>query len=492
LKIEIVQRVPAGPATIVVGAHEGRRLTPSAAALDRRLGGALTRAMASGRFTGARDQHLDLVAPADGAKRRVLLVGLGKPEELTPLTVQEIGGRIETALATFGEAEAVLAFDLPRDLPAHLAFGARLSGQRFLKLRTRPRREDVKPVRRLAIVASAARAAQGSLARLDVLAAGVETARNLVNEPANLLGPEEFARRARSLSQVGVKVEVLDERALERLGMGALLAVGQGSARRPRLLVLQWKGPKAKAGRGPLAFVGKGVCFDAGGISIKKAEGMEYMKGDMAGAATVVGVMRVLAERKAPIEAVGVAALVENLASDSAYRPGDVLRTMSGETIEVVDTDAEGRLILIDALHYTVTRFKPRAMVDLATLTYAVGAALGLVHAGMMSNDDRLAGRLIAAGQKTGERLWRLPLDKDYDANLDSAIADIRQVAPDKEVADAVHGAQLLQRFVGQTPWAHLDIAYTGMFANKERPTQPKGATGFGVRLLDALAESYE
>jgi leucyl aminopeptidase len=492
LKIDIVQRLPAGPATIVVGAYEGRRLLPSAAAMDRRLGGVLTRAMAGGRFTGARDQHLDLVAPSGGAKRRVLLAGLGKPAELAPLTAQEIGGRIENALAALGEAEAVLALDLPRDLPAHVAFGARLAGQRFLKFRTRPRPEDVRPVRRLTIVARAARAAQRSFARLDALAAGVETARGLVNEPANLLGPEEFARRARALAPLGVKVEILDERALKRLGMGALLAVGQGSARRPRLLVLQWKGPKAKKGRGPLAFVGKGVCFDAGGISIKKAEGMEDMKADMAGAAAVVGVMRVLAERKAPIEAVGVAALVENLTSDSAYRPGDVLTTMSGETVEVVDTDAEGRLILIDALHYTATRFKPRAMVDLATLTYAVGAALGHVHAGVMSNDDRLAARLIAAGQKTGERLWRLPLDKEYDGNLDSAIADIRQVAPDKEVADAVHGAQLLQRFVGQTPWAHLDIAYTGMFANKPRPTQPKGATGFGVRLLDALAESYE
>jgi leucyl aminopeptidase len=493
LKIEIVQQLPAGPATVVVGAYEGRRLAPSAAALDRRLGGALMRAMAGGRFTGSRDQHLDLLAPADGAKRRLLLAGLGKPEDLAPLTAQEIGGRIENALATLSEAEAVLALDLPRDLSAHLAFGARLAGQRFLKFRTRPRPEDVKPVRRLVVVARAADSVQRSLAQLDALAAGVETARGLVNEPANLLGPEEFVRRARAVSApLGVKVEALDERALQRLGMGALLAVGQGSARRPRLLVLQWTGPKAKAGRGPLAFVGKGVCFDSGGISIKKAEGMEDMKGDMAGAAAVVGVMRALALRKAPVAAVGVAALVENLASDSAYRPGDVVKAMSGETIEIVDTDAEGRLILSDALYYTATRFKPRAMIDLATLTYAVGAALGHVHAGVMSNDDRLAARLIEAGQKTGERLWRLPLDKDYDANLESQIADIRQVAPDKAVADAVHAAQLLQRFVGSTPWAHLDIAYTGMFALKERPTQPKGATGFGVRLLDALAESYE
>ena len=187
-----------------------------------------------------------------------------------------------------------------------------------------------------------------------------------------------------------------------------------------------------------------------------------------------------------------MAALVENMPSAHSYRPGDIVRSMSGETIEVVDTDAEGRRILLDALYYTATRFKPRAIVDLATLTYAVGAALGRLHAGLLSNDEALAQRLIRAGEATGERLWRLPLDPGYDSHLESSIADIRQVAPDNQIADAVHGAQLLQRFVGKTPWAHLDIAYTGMLVIKETPTQPKGATGFGVRLLDQLASAYE
>ena len=492
MEIDLISRLPAEAPVLVVGAHEGRRLTAAAEALDRRLGGRIRRAMAGGRFTGATGQHLDFVAPVGFDGRRVVLVGLGKASALAPLVVQDIGGRIETILAEFGEAEAVVALDLPRDLPAYLGFGARLASQRFTKLRTRAQPGDPKPVRRLAIVTKSSAATAHSLARLEALAVGVGTARTLVNEPANLLGPDDFARRAGALKQLGVKVEVLDEKQLRRLGMGALLAVGAGSVRRPRLLVLRWKGPKAKKGRGPIAFVGKGVVFDAGGIGIKKAEGMEAMKADMAGAAAVVGVMQALALRKAPIEAVGVAALVENMPSDTSYRPGDILKTMSGETIEVVDTDAEGRLILSDALYYTAKRFKPRAMMDLATLTYAVGAALGLHHAGVMSNDDGLARRLIDAGEKTGERLWRLPLGPDYDANLDSAIADVRQVAPNDQTADAIHGAQLLQRFVGKIPWAHLDIAYTGMFALKEKPTQPKGATGFGVRLLDALAASYE
>jgi len=492
VRIEILDKAPAQIPVLVLGAHEGRRLTPTAAAWDRRLKGVLRRAMAAGRFTGARDQYLDILAPAGIPQRRLLLVGLGTVRTLKPAAAEEIGGRIENALAKLEEAEAAVALDIPGGLAAHLALGAILGGQRFVKLRTRPRAEDVKPVRRLVLEVKGPAAAERAFARLAPVADGVGLARTLVNEPANLLGPEEFVRRARNLASLGVKIEVLDERTLKRLGMGGLLAVGAGSARRPRLLVLRWKGRGAKSGRGPLAFVGKGVCFDAGGLDIKKAEGMEAMKGDMAGAAAVVGAIRALALRKAPIEVVGVAALVENLLSDAAYRPGDVVRTHSGETVEIINTDAEGRVILADALAYTARRFKPRAMVDLATLTYAVGAALGHFHAGIMCNDDALTRRLIAAGQETGDRLWRLPLGKEYDENLVSGIADIRQIAPDSDVADAVHGAQFLQHFVGDTPWAHLDIAYTGMFAPKEKPTQPKGATGFGVRLLDAFAESYE
>jgi leucyl aminopeptidase len=491
LEIEIVGRLPGKPPVLVCGAYAGRRLTPFAAALDQRLGGMLARSMRAGRFTGERDQLLDFVAPPEAAGRRLILVGLGPRVELKPLAAQEIGGRIENALAAAEEAEAAVALDLSGELAAHLGFGARLAGQRFLKFRTRRRPEDPGRLRRLSVLARADALARRTLERLDAVAEGVATARALANEPANLLGPEEFVRRARALSRLGVKVEVLDEARLRRLGMGALLAVGAGSVRRPRLLVLRWIGRGAKSGRAPLAFVGKGVCFDAGGIGIKKADGMEEMGTDMAGAAAVVGAIQALALRRAPVEVVGVAALVENLPSATAYRPGDVLRSMSGETIEVIDTDAEGRLILLDALHYTVRRFKPRAVIDLATLTYAVGAALGRLKAGLLSNDDGLAKRLIAAGQATGEQLWRLPLEPDYDRHLESAIADIRQVAPDNQLADSIHGAQLLQRFVGKTPWAHLDIAYTGMFVLKATPTQPNGATGFGVRLLDELAESY-
>jgi leucyl aminopeptidase len=268
--------------------------------------------------------------------------------------------------------------------------------------------------------------------------------------------------------------------------MNALIAVGQGSANRPRLVTLRWNGAKGQ----PVAFVGKGVTFDSGGISIKKAQGMELMKTDMSGAAAVVGLFRVLAARKAPIHAVGVVPLVENMPSGGAYRPGDVVRSFAGKTVEVVDTDAEGRMILIDALAYAVATYKPRAVVDLATLTYSVVAALGEVYAGLYSNDDALAERLLAASRLAGEKLWRLPLDADYLTNLKSPIADLRQCAPDEVFADAAHAAVFLGEFVGGTPWAHLDIA--GKMAAKDPVTETAaGAPGYGVRLLDLAADSF-
>jgi leucyl aminopeptidase len=316
---------------------------------------------------------------------------------------------------------------------------------------------------------------------LAAIAEGVEFARELVNEPGNRLYPASFAAGIRRrLAPLGVSVEILAPPALRRRGMGALLAVGSGSANTPRLVVLRWPGRgRGKAGQ-PVALVGKGVTFDTGGISIKPAAKMEEMKGDMAGAAAVAGTMLALARQKATTAAVGVLPLVENMPSGVAYRPGDVLTSHSGRTIEVVDTDAEGRLILADALSYAVARFKPRAVVDLATLTYSVIAALGHLYAGIFSNNDMLATRLIGAGDATGERLWRLPLHTDYDEHLNSDIADLRQCAPDEESADAVHAAQFLQNFVGTTPWAHLDIAGVEFLRGEGR----HGGSGFAVRLL--------
>src|SRR5947208_3455974 len=313
-------------------------------------------------------------------------------------------------------------------------------------------------------------------------------ARDLVNEPANVLYPEEFARRAGSLKKLGVSVEVLDTRAMKRLGMNALVGVGQGSEHESRTVIMRWNGDKRDAA--PVAFIGKGVCFDTGGISIKPAASMEDMKGDMAGAACVVGLMHVLAARKAKVNAVGAIGIVENMPDGKAQRPGDIVTTMNGQTIEIINTDAEGRLVLADVLHYVNTTFKPKFMVDLATLTGAIIVALGHEHAGLFANDERLAQQLVRAGIATGEKVWRMPLGPEYDKKIDSKFADMKNTGG--RDGGSITAAQLLARFVDKTPWAHLDIAGTGM-GSPQTDINKSWASGWGVRLLDRLvADHYE
>jgi leucyl aminopeptidase len=325
---------------------------------------------------------------------------------------------------------------------------------------------------------------------LAALADAVAFARDLVSEPANILYPEEFGRRVKMLEELGLEVELLGEAQMAELGMGALLGVGQGSARESVLAVLVWKGA-ADPNAPPIAFVGKGVCFDTGGISIKPAENMDEMKTDMGGAAAVAGVMHALAGRKAKVNAVGVLGLVENMPSGDAVRPGDVLTSMSGQTIEVINTDAEGRLVLADALWYCQDRFKPQAMVDLATLTGAIIVALGHDFAGMFANTDPFAEELLAASAAEGELLWRMPLHAGYEKNIDSAIADTKNLAG--RPGSSINAALFLKRFVGDLPWAHLDIAPVAWNHKSFGPTRPEGATGFGVRLLNRLvADKYE
>jgi len=307
-----------------------------------------------------------------------------------------------------------------------------------------------------------------------------------VNEPANVLYPAEFARRASELRKLGVVVEVLDVAAMRKLGMGALIGVGQGSAHESKLVVMRWNG--GKRGADPVAFIGKGVCFDTGGISIKPAQNMEDMKGDMAGAACVVGLMHALAARKAKVNAVGAIGLVENMPDGKAQRPGDIVKTMSGQTIEIINTDAEGRLVLADVLHYVNKRFKPKFMVNLATLTGAIIVALGQQYAGLFSNDDKLAERLAEAGEATGERVWRMPLGAEYDKLIDSKFADMKNTGG--RLGGAITAAQLLQRFVDKTPWAHLDIAGTAM-GSPQTDINKSWGSGWGVRLLERLVENH-
>jgi leucyl aminopeptidase len=491
------QPKPSAAAVIVVLVPEGSKLGARALVLDTQLNGAISRAVTAPAFKAKREQILELIAPAKDGPRRVLIAGAGAARELNARNARSLGGAIAARLMAAHEPVADLLVDAPKgsplgegELAANLALGIRLRNYRFGKYQTKEKPDKPKPLTAATLVTAKVADAKRLDQRLAAVADGVHFARDLVNEPPNALYPEEFGARMKDLGKLGVKVEVLDVAAMKKLGMGAILAVGGGSVRPPRLLVLQYSGAKRKSDD-PIAFVGKGVCFDAGGLCLKRPQGMITMKGDMAGGAAVVGAIRALALRKAKVNAVGVVGLVENMPSGSAYKPGDVVTTMSGRTIEVIDTDAEGRMVLVDALYYTATRFKPRCIVDLATLTYAVMAAIGGAYAGIFATDDKLAKALTAAGEATGERLWRLPVDDYYDQNLESSIADLRHHSPDDESADAAHAAALLKHFVDGRPWAHLDIA-SKEFTGKDRALVPAGATGYAVALLEEFAAGLE
>ena len=370
---------------------------------------------------------------------------------------------------------------------ASIATGIRLRAYKFDRYKTKKKDGEDGAVRAdVSIAVDDVAAARKAFAPESSIVDGVNLARELVNEPPNVLYPEEFARRASQLRKLGVTVEVLDVKAMTKLGMGALLGVGQGSARPSRTVIMRWNG--GKKSEAPVAFVGKGVCFDTGGISIKSAGGMEDMKGDMGGAACVVGLMHALAARKARVNAVGAIGLVENMPDGNAQRPGDIVTSMSGQTIEIINTDAEGRLVLADVLWYVAKKCKPKFMVDLATLTGAIMVALGTDHAGLFSNNDELAERLAKVGVETGEKVWRMPLGPEYDKQIDSQFADMKNTGGRN--GGSITAAQFLQRFVDGTPWAHLDIAGTAMGAPKTEINQSWGS-GYGVRLLDRLVSEY-
>jgi leucyl aminopeptidase len=447
------------------------------------------RAVAASRFTGAKGQTLDVVAP-EGGLDRLVLVGAGKSEGFDALAAEHAAASAYNAVKTSGLT--TLRVELPNgdaELAARAALGIRLASYRFDKYRTKEPAEK-KPSITKAQVVGDADPALAAFAPLAALADAVSFTRDLVSEPANILYPAEFARRVKELERLGLEVEVLGEPEMMKLGMGSLLGVGQGSIRESQLVVIRWNGADDKNAQ-PVAFIGKGVCFDTGGISIKPADGMEDMKWDMGGAGAVAGLMHVLAGRKAKVNAVGILGLVENMPDGNAQRPGDVVTSMSGQTIEVINTDAEGRLVLADAVWYCQERFKPKFMVDLATLTGAIIIALGNDYGGLFSNNDELAGNLLAASQTEGEPLWRMPLPDQYNKQIDSMIADVKNTGG--RPGGSITAALFIKRFVNDLPWAHLDIASTAWKKPSSVPTIPEGATGFGVRLLNRMVqERYE
>jgi leucyl aminopeptidase len=478
---------------LVVFCDDGLKFGPATLKLLGPTADLVQRAAKTERFTGKTGSSLDLIHPEGLKVARLAVVGLGKTADIAPRTFIKLGGAAMGKVPT-AAAEATIVAELPggamdAEQAADLAQGARLRAYVFDRYKTKRKDEDKAPAKRTVTIAvgdaAAVRRAYGTR---EAINGGVLMARDLVNEPANVLYPEEFARRVTALKKDGIDVEVLDIKAMKKLGMNALLGVGQGSARESRVVVMRWKG--GKKGEAPVAFIGKGVCFDTGGISIKAAASMEDMKGDMAGAACVAGLMQALAARKAKVNAVGLVGLVENMPDGNAQRPGDIVTSMSGQTIEIINTDAEGRLVLADVVWYAAQRFKPKFMIDLATLAGAIIVALGQEYAGMFANNDELAARLTQAGEETGEKVWRMPLAAEYDKMIDSKFADMKNTGGSRW-GGAITAAQFIKRFVDDSiPWAHLDIAGTG-FDSRQNDINKSWGSGWGVRLLDRLVKDF-
>ena len=478
----------------IVTAGPAMALSPAATAADAATGGQVTRALTAARFEGDPGSIVEIMAPAGLDATRLLVIGTGAPDKATAAVFEKIGGAIAAKCQTSGEARASIelsgiAAAVGLDVAAaHVGHGAMLRSYRFDKYRTTMKAKAKPTLTHLDIIgAPGADTAHGPLA---AIAGGVARTRDLVSEPANVIYPESFVASAADLAGLGIEITVLGEPEMRALGMGALLGVSQGSVRPPRLMAMRWNGTGNPDAR-PVVLVGKGVTFDTGGISLNPPAGMEDMKWDMGGAGAVTGAMHALAARKARAHVIGVVGLVENMPDGNAQRPGDVVTSMNGQTIEVINTDAEGRLVLCDAIWWAQEQFNPEIVIDLATLTGAIIVSLGHEYGGMFVNDDGLARQLKVAGENSGEPLWRMPLGDAFDKLIDSDIADIKNVGP--RDGGSITAAQFIKRFVKPgVKWAHLDIA--GMvWAAKAGTVHDKGATGYGVRLLDRfIADNHE
>jgi leucyl aminopeptidase len=490
MKISFAAQCPEGSYALAIPAWSEDMLADRLSSLDEASRTLATRAAEAQRFDREAAAVAETFVTLGDRVRRLLVVGLGGKREDDAL-FEKVGGALTAKLLTSGETRLVVdlsGLNLRADAAARIAFGAAARGWRYDIYRTKLAAK-AKPTLAEVVIVGASEGAEAEWQRRSALMDGISLTRELVTEPANIIYPETFVERCRAnMDGLGIEFEVLDENQMRELGMGALLGVGQGSVRPPRLLAMRWNGD---ANRKPVLFIGKGITFDTGGISIKPGAGMEAMKWDMGGAGAVAGAIRAIAARKAKANVVGICVLAENMPDGNAQRPGDVVTSMSGQTIEVINTDAEGRLVLADAMTWGQRQYRPETIVDLATLTGAMIIALGHEYAGIFSNDDGLAQKLIAAGLATGDRLWRFPVGEAYDKLIDSPIADIKNIGPRE--AGSITAATFLQRFVEEgVKWAHLDIAGT-VWADKPGSLWDKGATGYGVALLDRfVADNFE
>lgn len=485
--------------SLIIGIYEDNSPSLAFEKLNKELQDHIKKTLETTTFKGKKGDFFSIIAPQGTDASMVAFIGLGKKDLLSFNTLEEIGGNLLAHLYKYPYKRAAFHTDgiNTRDLSlgestAHLAQGSLLRSFQFDKYKTKKREEAKSQIQELTFVlpsASDEEKAKKAFIPLNALAEGIFYARNLISEPANVLNPETYAQELKSLEKEGIKVTLLGEKEMQKLGMNALLGVGQGSSKESHLVIMEWNG--AEKTKKPIAFVGKGVTFDSGGLSLKPTESMVDMKWDMGGSAIVSGLIKELALRKAKVNAVGVVGLVENMPSGTAQRPSDIVKSMSGQTIEVLDTDAEGRLVLSDALWYTQEKFHPEIIIDLATLTGAIIIALGSEYAGLFSNDDILAKRLEEAGLEVEEKVWRMPLHETFDKDIDSDIADIRNLGTPRKASSST-AAQFLLRFINNIPWAHLDIAGV-TWSNKDKPLYGKGATGFGIRLLDRfISKHYE
>jgi len=497
LKISFQKTDDANADTIVIGVYQNQTLSDAAELMDNDLDGFISNAMKSNsQFSGKNGEILNF-STAQNKYQRIIAVGLGAEAELTPIDIETAGGKLFDALKKSGSKSVNIRMSRSSDLEkltaaeaaAHIAIGVHLKSYNFDKYKSKT--DDKNLLNKITVSTHVSSDANAAFKTQLAIADGVFLARDLVNEPPNTLYPESYVERLKDeLKPLGVDIEILDEKKMKKLGMGALLAVGQGSIRESRIAIMHWEGDKKakKSKRAPIAFVGKGVTFDTGGISLKPGPEMDLMKMDMGGSATVVGLMKALASRKAKANVIGIIGLVENMPSDRAYRPGDIITSMAGKTIEVLNTDAEGRLVLADALTYVQEEYKPETIIDLATLTGAIMVGLGFEYCGTFANDDDLWNGIHKASNKTGEKFWRMPLDPAYKKEMESQVADLKNLG-NSRYGGACSAAGFLEHFIQKdTKWAHIDIAGTAWWKS-DKATTPKGGTGFGVRALDSLIQ---
>ena len=480
--------------TIVLFVGKNRKLGKVGQSIDQKTKGALKRSLKVANFESKLGDKISIFAPWGHTNSTFILVGIGEDKNYNELQAQKLGATIIEALQSSNELSAVILSETHNSssedntlLAANVAFGARMRSYAYEKYKTKRGNTTQKTnINKLTFMLDRPNVARNRFNGLSKIADGVDFSRDLVSEPSNIKTPKWMAQQCRKLSRLGVKVEVMGEPQMRKLQMNALLGVGQGSVNESQCVIMRWNGNRNS--KKTLGLIGKGVTFDTGGISLKPANGMEEMIWDMGGAGAVIGTMCSIAGRNAKANVVGIVGLVENMPDGNAQRPGDIVKSMSGQTIEVLNTDAEGRLVLADLLWYAQKRFKPSAMIDLATLTGAIMVALGREYAGLYTSKEEFGQKIIAAGKSVNEKLWNMPLDPEYDKQINSPRADMKNIGP--RWGGSITAAQFLQRFTNSVDWAHLDIAGVA-WSDKNKDLMEKGATAFGVRTLDRLIQDH-